>query len=239
MRYLVKKILYCILALAMLVCCLSVVGCKDDKSRDQEEGFKDFYKQRFQGIDFTAERPIIDLSVTWREREWEYKLVEKYTYWGYEPITYIYSFNDTANYYLENLTGNKIYLLNSANMATNKHTSIDRWFAFYQHQELPEVLLVENFSVYDEDIVEYSDRGISVALNIFIKPTERIEKDELKFEYGIIKQLSGLVKLYINVYAGEESFATCYFDYCVTTITEEWFENYFKTNLIYGDDLLN
>ena len=117
------------------------------------------------------------------------------------------------------------------------------YFGVFQKNDSAEILLEESFHYYNEELgskpnTEDFDcwESVSVYFDLYIKSSEKAEINDFKFEFGKLEKPYRGSNKYINIYSGEVCFATCYYNNYVT-ISRAWFENYFKTNLIYGDDL--
>ncbi len=95
-----------------------------------------------------------------------------------------------------------------------------------------------NFSLFDKELGVWAPQnkpsGVNISLEfcMFIIPTESKAENGFKLEFGKSKDKIYGYDKYLNVYNGEECFATCYFDRGVRSIKEEWFQNYFTNNLI-------
>ena len=94
-----KKILCLCLTVLMLVCCFAFVGC-EEKALDD--------------INYTAEKPVLNYETERYEnpdKEWD-KTAPGWTLKGYEPIKWFDYYKDFSEYYVQNLKGNKLFLLN-------------------------------------------------------------------------------------------------------------------------------
>ncbi len=226
-----KKFLCICLTLITFVCCFAFVGC-EEKALDD--------------INYTAEKPVLNYETERYEnpdKEWD-KTAPGWTLKGYEPIKWFDYYKDFSEYYVQNLKGNKLFLLNVSGESLSALPPYDRYgYAYFKNKQSNEIVVRELIDYYDEELgcADPDKKGylgwkpVSVYIEIFIKPHEKTDTSELTFEFG---KLEGDVVYdkYINVYSGEECFATCYF-YNRVFVSQEWLENYFKTNLIYGDDL--
>lgn len=217
-----KKVLFCMLS--ALPFCVCFAGCKS-----------------CDGIEYTASEPelLFEFEVyseNDNERLWTLK--------DYTPISNFKSYKDFSAFYNENMKGSNTYLLyREEPEATNPYN--EGYFAFYRGNETNDLILEESFTYFDKELgtnpggSKDDVKAISFSLEIFIKPIEKTSASELKLEFGKLeKPLKGLgeYEKYINLYFGEECFATCFY-YNNVKVSFEWFENYFKTNLIYGDEI--
>ncbi len=220
-----KKFLCICLTLITFVCCFAFVGCeeKDD-------------------INYTAEKPVYQYDSEVYDygdgRDENVQLTLK----GCTPIKSFKFYKDFSKYYSDNLKGNKEYLLYRSNEIQPLTPYDEGYFGFYRENETEDLILKEAFDYYDKELGtkptggEDGVKSVSVYFSIFIKSFEKIETSEITLEFGKTVSKNGLPDKYINIYSGEECFATCYFHNKVY-IPQEWYENYLKTNLIYGDDL--
>lgn len=215
-----KKLLCLCLTVVMLVFCFGFVGCekKDD-------------------INYTAERPWIDPVYATLDDEERTLTVN-----GCKLIKRCKSYIEFSEYYKEHLKGNRVYLLYRGNEVLPLTPYDEGCFDFSGNTETGEFIVEESYDYYDGELGSKLGDGkdgwkaVSVHLDILIKPTGKLGISELTFEFGKKISHNGMPEKYINMYSGEECFATCYFNNYVY-IPQEWYENYLKTNLIYGDDL--
>ena len=226
-----KKILCLALVTLMIGCTFGVAGCEADD-----------------GIEFTAEKPIYIYKYSPLENWEEIEEGEmRSTINGCDPIKGFSFYKDFSEYYVENLKGNKAYLLYRSNEIPPFTPDDKGTFGFYREKETGVLILEESYHLYDSELgtkpfdgtIPY--QSVSVYLDIFIKAIDGIDLNELKLEFGKIDADKLEIPFYgpdkyINIYTGEICFATCYYNNHVT-VPREWFENFFKENLIYGDDL--
>lgn len=224
-----KKILCLALVTLMIGCTFGVAGCEEKEEDD--------------GIEYTAEKPILDFESVKLENEIAPNGGEE-IYWtlkGYEPIRMNYYFEEFFNYYDEVLKGSKLHFVERGYDMPMYIDPKSEFFTFYRNNETGELLAKEIYYIYDEELGTESDldvctgRLITLSFTILIKPIEK-STSELCFEFGKRTLNNRTIEKYINIYFGEECFATCYFSNHVN-IPQEWYENYLKENLIYGDDL--
>jgi len=229
-----KKLLCLCLTVLMLVCCFGFVGC------DKEE---------VENINYTAERPIIDFvsdreykdNETTGKTETILLFKDRQNSSIYEQATDFNKFEDLSEYYSNNMKGENFYLMRCGYPMYGFLLTSEHYFDFYKERDGEELLLAEHYAIYDEELgtKDYGDKAtgihITVSFVFFIKPIKKIES-EFKFEFGKYTMANGIINKYINIFLDEKCFATCYFSNHVN-IPQEWYENYLKTNLIYGDEL--
>ena len=221
-----KKLLCLVIFLATL-CCFTFAGCEEER---------EYHPYLDYGINFTAEKPVFYFESVTREDLKDVKVERmRWTFAGYEPLNYFKTYEKFSENYLKNLSGNKFYLLKCEENNTIFTNTSQQYFIIYQKKDLSELMLVEEYSIVDEELGAGGD-GTTVSFQILINPIEKTEEIEFTFEFGCKHRMDGQIFKYINIYAGEECFSTCYFNNRVS-IPSEWFEDYLKTNLIYGDDL--
>lgn len=219
-----KKILCLCLTFLITVCCFNFVGCESD------------------GIEYIAKMP----EIQYRSEIYEYgngtDESVQLTLNGCAPISQFKFYNNFSKYYFENLKGSNSYLLYRSNEKSTLNPYDEGNFGFYRERETGDLILQEAFDYYNKELGTKSDDGkdgvksVSIYLNIFIKPIEKTDDSEIILEFGKLESSFYRCDKYINIYLGEKCFATCYYESKVT-IRREWYENYLKTNLIYGDEL--
>ncbi len=222
-----KKILCLCLTVLMLVCCFGFIGCEKEDD-----------------INYTAEKPILNFETEWIEEfdESENKTYKYWTYKGFELVGRFNYYKDFSEYYSTNLKDNKLYLFSHPNEDLRPMPPDEQGgYNYFKNKQTGEMIVFECYKYYDSSlgVIDCGEKaGCSTHILyfcIFIKPIESAKAD-LIFEFGKLTRANGSIEKYINVYSGEECFATCYFDNNVY-ISQEWYENYLKTNLVYGDEL--
>lgn len=221
-----KKILWFGIILSTL-CCFAFTGCKD-----------------YDDIEYTAPQPIF-LYETVMLENYEELLQAGEMYWtvtGCEPLKNFKSYKDFSQYYAGNLKGSNAYLLYRDNEVFPLTPYEEGSFSFYREKVSGKIILNESYKYYDsglgskpyEDKVPYDP--VSLYIDIFIIAIDNVNLNELNFEFGKLENGFFDLHYYVNIYTGDECFATCFYDSYVK-ISREWFETYFKTHLISGDNL--
>lgn len=219
-----KKFLCLCLTVSMIVCCFGFLGCKND------------------GIEYTAKNPVF----RYESEVYEYGNGTgeqvRLTLKGCTPVQNFKFYKDFSKYYVDNLKGSGMYLLSRDNEIPPLNPYHAGDFGFYRENESNDLIIQESFDYYDKELGSKPNGGkdgvkaISVCFDVFIKSIKKIEIGEIVLEFGKLENKFYSYEKFINIYFGEECFATCYYDNHVT-IPREWYENYFKTYLIYGDNL--
>ena len=209
-----------------VLCCFVFSGCNKDN------------------IYYTAEKPVFQFKSVTLENY--VQLIEDgEMYWtleGCDPIKHFSFFKNFSEYYRENLTEDNAYLLYRDNENPPLTPYDEGSFSFYREKESGKLIMNESYDYYDSALGTKPYKGkipynpVSLYLDIYIRAVDKADLNGLLLEFGKLENRFYSYDKYINIYIGEECFATCYYNNQVN-IPREWFENYFKTNLIYTDDL--
>lgn len=216
------KKLIAILLTTITAACISVgfSGCKEEE--DLYEGYK-----------FTAEAPIIedktskDLDlIEWFNDTGEYDR-------DYYDNYYQYCFDEYVQYYFANFAGSNMYLFNYAESDWYL-VGWQPWFGFYKKSGTSDLIIEVSYAFYKNELgSEGSEDGSytgikrSVFIDMLVKPISNYKKSNFNFEFGKTGN-----RKYINVFLGDEGFATCYFSNCVP-VQQEWWTNFITENLIW------
>ncbi len=111
--------------------------------------------------------------------------------------------------------------------------------------ELENLFLFEGVEIYDESVGGWLDNvdeikpgyhNWTIYLSIVCVPVENELIGEFTLEFGRLKEKDGICDSFINIYCQSICIATCEYREGVD-IPLSWYENFFKTNLIYGGNL--
>ncbi len=156
-------------------------------------------------------------------------------YTGYEKLIFTEEQDEITQFYKENLSDSNLYLLNYGYELWDANF---HYYNVYRGTGNNKLFARMNFSLFDKELGVWAPQnkpsGVNISLEfcMFIIPTESKAENGFKLEFGKSKDKIYGYDKYLNVYNGEECFATCYFDRGVRSIKEEWFQNYFTNNLI-------
>lgn len=159
-------------------------------------------------------------------------------YTGYELLFSTEEQDVFTNYYRDNLHGSNLYLLNYGFELWDANF---HFYDIYRGTDNNKIFALMRFRLFDNELGVWAPQNkpsglnISLDFSMYIMPTESNDKGDFVLEFGKSKDKIYGYDKYLNVYNGEECFATCYFDRGVRSIKEEWFRNYFANNLIWGD----
>ncbi len=198
---------------ALFGVCFGAAGCNDAE--------KDT-------INYTATAPVIYYEL-------DDSVKNEYVYKGYEKLIFTEEQDEITQFYKENLSDSNLYLLNYGYELWDANF---HYYNVYRGTGNNKLFARMNFSLFDEELGVWAPQnkpsGVNISLEfcMFIIPTESKAENGFKLEFGKSKDKIYGYDKYLNVYNGEECFATCYFDRGVGSIEEEWFENYFTNNLI-------
>lgn len=203
---------------ALFGVCFGAAGCNDAE--------KDT-------INYTATAPVIYYEL-------DDSVKNEYVYKGYEKLIFTEEQDEITQFYKENLSDSNLYLLNYGYELWDANF---HYYNVYRGTGNNKLFARMNFSLFDKELGVWapqnkpSGANISLEFCMFIIPTESKAENGFKLEFGKSKDKIYGYDKYLNVYNGEECFATCYFDRGVRSIKEEWFQNYFANNLVWGGDL--
>lgn len=198
---------------ALFGVCFGVAGCNDAE--------KDT-------INYTATAPVIYYEL-------DDSVKNEYVYKGYEKLIFTEEQDEITQFYKENLSDSNLYLLNYGYELWDANF---HYYNVYRGTGNNKLFARMNFSLFDKELGVWAPQnkpsGVNISLEfcMFIIPTESKAENGFKLEFGKSKDKIYGYDKYLNVYNGEECFATCYFDRGVRSIKEEWFQNYFTNNLI-------
>lgn len=198
---------------ALFGVCFGAAGCNDAE--------KDT-------INYTATAPVIYYEL-------DDSVKNEYVYKGYEKLIFTEEQDEITQFYKENLSDSNLYLLNYGYELWDANF---HYYNVYRGTGNNKLFARMNFSLFDKELGVWAPQnkpsGVNISLEfcMFIIPTESKAENGFKLEFGKSKDKIYGYDKYLNVYNGEECFATCYFDRGVRSIKEEWFENYFTNNLI-------
>ena len=214
-----KKLVCVIIAFfAVSGVCIGAAGCNDAE--------KDT-------INYTATAPVIYYEL-------DDSVKNEYVYKGYEKLIFTEEQDEITQFYKENLSDSNLYLLNYGYELWDANF---HYYNVYRGTGNNKLFARMNFSLFDKELGVWAPQnkpsGVNISLEfcMFIIPTESKVENGFKLEFGKSKDKIYGYDKYLNVYNGEECFATCYFDRGVRSIKEEWFQNYFANNLVWGGDL--
>ena len=203
---------------ALFGVCFGAAGCNDAE--------KDT-------VNYTATAPAIYYEL-------DDSVINEYVYKGYEKLIYTEEQDEITQFYKENLSDSNLYLLNYGYELCDANF---HYYNVYRGTGNNKLFARMNFSLFDKELgvlaPQNKPSGVNISLEfcMFIIPTESKAENGFKLEFGKSKDKFYGYNKYVNVYNGEECFATCYFDRGVRSIKEEWFQNYFANNLVWGGDL--
>ncbi len=198
---------------ALFGVCFGAAGCNDAE--------KDT-------INYTATAPVIYYEL-------DDSVKNEYVYKGYEKLIFTEEQDEITQFYKENLSDSNLYLLNYGYELWDANF---HYYNVYRGTGNNKLFARMNFSLFDKELGVWAPQnkpsGVNISLEfcMFIIPTESKAENGFKLEFGKSKDKIYGYDKYLNVYNGEECFATCYFDRGVRSIKEEWFQNYFTNNLI-------
>lgn len=198
---------------ALFGVCFGAAGCNDAE--------KDT-------INYTATAPVIYYEL-------DDSVKNEYVYKGYGKLIFTEEQDEITQFYKENLSDSNLYLLNYGYELWDANF---HYYNVYRGTGNNKLFARMNFSLFDKELGVWAPQnkpsGVNISLEfcMFIIPTESKAENGFKLEFGKSKDKIYGYDKYLNVYNGEECFATCYFDRGVGSIEEEWFENYFTNNLI-------
>ena len=198
--------------------CIGAAGCNDAE--------KDT-------INYTATAPVIYYEL-------DDSVKNEYVYKGYEKLIFTEEQDEITQFYKENLSDSNLYLLNYGYELCDANF---HYYNVYRGTGNNKLFARMNFSLFDKELGVWAPQnkpsGVNISLEfcMFIIPTESKAENGFKLEFGKSKDKIYGYDKYVNVYNSEECFATCYFDRGEISIKEEWFENYFANNLVWGGDL--
>ncbi len=198
---------------ALFGVCFGAAGCNDAE--------KDT-------INYTATAPVIYYEL-------DDSVKNEYVYKGYEKLIFTEEQDEITQFYKENLSDSNLYLLNYGYELWDANF---HYYNVYRGTGNNKLFARMNFSLFDKELGVWAPQnkpsGVNISLEfcMFIIPTESKAENGFKLEFGKSKDKIYGYDKYLNVYNGEECFATCYFDRGVRSIKEEWFQNYFANNLI-------
>ena len=215
------KKLIAILLTTLTAACIAVgfSGCKEEE--DLYAGYK-----------FTAEAPIIEDKtskdpdlVEWFNDTDEYDR-------DYYDYYYQYRFDEYVQYYFANFAGSGMYLFDCVE-SDWPCVGGTPWFGFYKNGT-SDLIINVSYTIYKNELGSdgdpdgrYTGLRRSVFIDILIKPISDYKKSKFNFEFGKTGN-----RKYINVYLGDEGFATCYFENYVP-VQQEWWTNFITENLIW------
>lgn len=203
---------------ALFGVCFGAAGCNDAE--------KDT-------VNYTATAPAIYYEL-------DDSVKNEYVYKGYEKLISTEEQAEITQFYKENLSDSNLYLLNYGYELCDANF---HYYNVYRGTGNNKLFARMNFSLFDKELGVWAPQnkpsGVNISLEfcMFIIPTESKAENGFKLEFGKSKDKFYGYNKYVNVYNGEECFATCYFDRGVRSIKEEWFQNYFANNLVWGGDL--
>lgn len=198
---------------ALFGVCFGAAGCNDAE--------KDT-------INYTATAPVIYYEL-------DDSVKNEYVYKGYEKLIFTEEQDEITQFYKENLSDSNLYLLNYGYELWDANF---HFYDIYRGTDNNKIFAFMRFRLFDKELGVWAPQnkpsGVNISLEfcMFIIPTESKAENGFKLEFGKSKDKIYGYDKYLNVYNGEECFATCYFDRGVRSIKEEWFENYFTNNLI-------
>ncbi len=184
-------------------------------------------------INYTATAPVIYYEL-------DDSVKNEYVYKGYEKLIFTEEQDEITQFYKENLSDSNLYLLNYGYELCDANF---HYYNVYRGTGNNKLFARMNFSLFDKELGVWAPQnkpsGVNISLEfcMFIIPTESKAENGFKLEFGKSKDKIYGYDKYVNVYNSEECFATCYFDRGEISIKEEWFENYFANNLVWGGDL--
>ena len=184
-------------------------------------------------VNYTATAPTIYYEL-------DDSVKNEYVYKGYEKLIFTEEQDEITQFYKENLSDSNLYLLNYGYELWDANF---HYYNVYRGTGNNKLFARMNFSLFDKELGVWAPQnkpsGVNISLEfcMFIIPTESKAENGFKLEFGKSEDKFYGYNKYVNVYNGEECFATCYFDRGVRSIEEEWFENYFANNLVWGGDL--
>lgn len=203
---------------ALFGVCFGAAGCNDAE--------KDT-------VNYTATAPAIYYEL-------DDSVKNEYVYKGYEKLIFTEEQDEITQFYKENLSDSNLYLLDYGYELWDANF---HYYNVYRGTGNNKLFARMNFSLFDKELGVWAPQnkpsGVNISLEfcMFIIPTESKAENGFKLEFGKSKDKFYGYNKYVNVYNGEECFATCYFDRGVRSIKEEWFQNYFANNLVWGGDL--
>ena len=193
--------------------CIGAAGCKNAEN---------------DALNYTATAPVIYYEL-------DDSVKNEYVYKGYEKLIFTEEQDEITQFYKENLSDSNLYLLNYGYELWDANF---HYYNVYRGTGNNKLFARMNFSLFDKELGVWAPQnkpsGVNISLEfcMFIIPTESKAENGFKLEFGKSKDKIYGYDKYLNVYNGEECFATCYFDRGVRSIKEEWFQNYFANNLI-------
>jgi len=202
-------------------------------------------KQKIVRPEFTAESPCYSSTDLLQNTLYKEFFFDTLPY-GSDP------YDEFVKYYksdFKQVTDKNFYVLNLGEPIDYFEADQSRHCNIYgtlnNNCQLEDLYLMQGVEIYNENVGGWLDNvdeikpgyhNWTIYLSIISVPVENELIGEFTLEFGRLNETDGICDSFINIYCQSVCIATCEYREGVG-IPLSWYENYFKTNLIYGGNL--